>query len=245
MRKPHITEFENRQLQRELVKEYGRAAQLDGILNLEEYNKSDCRILWILKEGNWGDDYRDHEEDHEGFSEEAINEKLRELLTDKYYENVTVYPNWRRTFLKISYATHGILKKNYVWDYISDIDHEAKIDGIYHLKDIAFINIKKVVGASSADLNEIYRSYQNHREFLHKQIEIINPDIIFNCNRVWGLFEYLADGNEIVRQPPFQYSVTPSRIILNIYHPAARIGYQRYFDLIMAIIQKTRSQFAF
>jgi hypothetical protein len=238
MNEKKITQEENHNLQLDLIKEFGRTTTLDGILNLEEYNKSNPKILWILKEPNWGDDYIEDEEDNEPIDDLELNEIHNELLENKYYDDVTVYNHWQKTFKNISYITHGVIDKVYKFDDMSDIDREAKIDGKYYLKNIAFINLKKIPGGSYANSERIYESYVRHKAFFKKQIETINPDIIFNCSGVNQLFLDLSEGSEINKNYGFNFSVCNSRLIINTYHPMqTTIGHEEYVDLNLQIIK--------
>lgn len=36
------------------LEEFGANAEFDGLLNWEKYQASKIKIMWILKEGNWG-----------------------------------------------------------------------------------------------------------------------------------------------------------------------------------------------
>lgn len=215
-----ITRQEVLELNRELLKEYGRESQIDGIVDLELYNSTRPRILWILKEGNWGDDYADFEEDHDNYTPEEIEQDLQRQLLDDYAKNVTVYSKWKVTFKNMAYISHGLLNAIKCWDDMSDIDHEAKIDGKYTLGYIAHINVKKCPGCSIANGNQIAESYHQHKDFLIRQIELINPDIIFNGSGVYQVFEDLAGGNPINKETEFHCVNTGSRIIVNTYHTA-------------------------
>lgn len=238
MNEKQITQEENHQLQLELIQEFGRTTTLDGILNLEEYNKSNPKILWILKEPNWGDDYIEDEEDKEPIKENELIEILNELLENKYYDDVTVYNHWQKSFKNISYITHGVIEKIYKFDDMSDIDREAKIDGKYYLKNIAFINLKKIPGGSSAISERIYDSYARHKAFFQKQIETINPDIIFNCSGVSQLLSDFSEENEVNKNYGFHFAVNKSRLIINTYHPMqTTIGHEEYVDLNLQIVK--------
>lgn len=238
MNEKQITHEENNNLQLDLIKEFGRTTTLDGILNLEEYNKSNPKILWILKEPNWGDDFFEDNEDKEPINEIELNEIHIKLLENKYYDDVTVYNHWQKTFKNICYITHGVIDKVYKFDDMSDIDREAKIDGKYFLNNIAFINLKKIPGGSYANSDRIYESYTSHKDFFKKQIETINPDIIFNCSGVRQILNDFSEGNEINENYGFHFVINKLRLIINTYHPMqTTIGHEEYVDLNLEIIK--------
>lgn len=223
----------------ELIKEYGRDAQLDGILNLEAYNNANPRILWILKEANWGDEYEGLEEYKEGLSDNDIQSILKKQLEyfNGYYKDVTQYSKWKSTFKNICYITYGVLQKEYKWDDIPDIDNNAKIDEEYYLSNVAFINVKKVPGNRDSNKSEISKSYDRHKEFIHRQIDLINPDIIINCSRVTSLFECLRQNNPI-KYYSFPFVANDSRLIIDAYHPMqTQICEKNYVNNILEIVK--------
>ena len=216
--KQAITADKVDELNKQLCREYGRNGLVDGIVNLEKFNNASPRILWILKEGNWGDDSM-VEEDHEEFSDEEIADFLSDKGAEKYYNDVTVYNHWRKTFQPISYVSHGLLNDVSCYNDMEDLDENAKIEGDYILGNIAFINVKKNPGSSRANGNLIADSYEKHKEFLHKQIDLISPDIIFNCSGVAQLFTDLAGSAQIVEESGLKAVNTGERISVSAYHP--------------------------
>lgn len=215
--KKMITQQQVRDLNIETIKEYGTNVQLDGIINLGIYNATQPKILWVLKEGNWGDDYFDTEEDHNDKTDEVINNIIKKYYEDDYYSDVTVYPKWRASFENIFYISHGIIEGVSKYDDMSNIDNKAHIDGKYYLNNIAFINIKKNPGGSRANSSRIAESYNRHKDFILKQINTINPDIIINCSGVESLTLDLAEG--AIKNHERNFVATTNRLIINAYHP--------------------------
>ena len=244
MEKKKIKPEELKKIELDLIKKFGREAQLDGILNLEEFNKTSPRILWILKEPNAG--YKDdiYSIDNENLNDEeaeSIWEKLKEKK-EEYYNDVTKiktgYTLWKRTFKNISYITRGVIEKEFKWDYIPDINNEAKIDGKYYVNKIALINLKKVPGDSNSNDAKIAEFYEDKsRSFILKQIEFINPDIIFNCSRCYQVFEDLRGENPINDDHEFQFAINNGRIIINTKHPARKNEID-YVDSNLEIIEQ-------
>jgi hypothetical protein len=211
----------NQELEIELIKEFGTDSSLDGILNLEEYNKTTPKILWILKEGNWGEEYLGNTDDDAKASKEDAEKHIeqKQLEMKNYYDNVPKgYSKWRATFENISYINHGIIEGVDKYDDMTNIDNEAKIDGTYYINKVAFINVKKAPGGSVADHKLISESYNKHKDFIIKQIETINPDIIINCSGVKEITTDLSNGYLLNEE--FNFVKTNDRIILNMYHPA-------------------------
>ena len=240
--KSQITKAQIDELNTEVIKEFGRDTQLDGVLNLDVFNETNPRILWILKEPNWGEDYNDIEENKEHLNDDEIRNILENQLTNdyriKYYNDVTVYNKWKMTFQNIFYITYGILERRYNRHEIPNIDDKAKINGTYRLSEIAFINLKKIPGGSNANPNKIESSYFKHKEFIHKQIKIIDPNIIINASRVHSLFNDLSEGKSINMNYSFPFVVTESRLIIDTFHPLQKeISAEDYVDSILCIVK--------
>jgi len=246
MKKKTITEKENQELELELVKGFGKGIWLDGILNLTEYNRTTPKILWILKEGNWGDDFHGNKDDTEKLSLEDAKEILinKQKMKNDYYSDITQphkpgYNGWKATFKNIMYITHGIIENIYKWDDMSNITMNCKIDDKYYMDNIAFINIKRAVGSSNAINNLVQDSYNKHKELLFKQIEIINPDIIFNCSRIDKVMtDFMPDTPKNTTDFYFDFAHDKKRLFINTYHPMqTKIKHNIYVDNNLEIIK--------
>jgi hypothetical protein len=167
----------------------------DGIVDYDRFEKAAHRILWVLKEPN--------------------DKNRTEWDLRKFLKDVTIYPKWRRTYKKIIQTSYGIL--NDVRDY-SKIPAEYSIKDILH--EIAQINIKKVGGPPTSYWKNIRDTYQKDKSLILEQIDIIDPEILINCSRVYELTEDLS-------------SLKPNLKIIDSYHPAARVSAQFFFSEIM------------
>ena len=216
-----VTQEDNDSLEIQLVKEFGKDCTLDGILNLETYNATSPKILWILKEGNYGKEYLGNTDSEEEYSSEEFEKEFIRIksIKEKYYNDVTQYPRWRFTFENICYISCGIIENVWKFDDISNIEPDATIDGKYYLNNIAFINVKKAPGGNKSDKNLISEGYLRHKDFILTQIETINPDIIFNCSGVSELRNDLKGGNII--DDELNCVINNGRLIINAYHPGA------------------------
>lgn len=233
-----ITQQQIKDLNIETIKEYGTNVQLDGIINLEIYNATHPKILWVLKEGNWGEDYFDAQEDHNNKTDENIESIISKYYEDDYYSDVTVYSKWRASFENIFYISHGVIERIYKYDDMSDIDSDAHIDGKYYLNNVAFINIKKNPGGNRANSNRIAESYSRHKDFILRQIDIINPDIIINCSGVESLTSDLAQG--AIKNDERNFISTSNRLIISTYHPMhPKFSNQspEYVDNVLSIVK--------
>lgn len=225
----------------EIIKEYGRYAQLDGIINMSEYIHSKPKILWILKEPNWGEEFLNLEEDKLNLTYKEVKElyKKAKQRKDDYYPNIPErYNDWKKTFKNICYVTYGIHNKIFDWNNLPNIDSNAKIDGCYCINQTAIINVKKTPGSSKANHSQILKNYKSHKDLLIKQISIINPDIIINGSRVDELFIDISGNNfKNYDDYGFPFSKKGKQLIIHSYHPQQRQIYENdYVNNILRIV---------
>ncbi len=179
---------------------------LDGVVNVDEYLNSSRKILWILKEV--------HSSGDEGGWN--LREALNTLKTEWGIES-----GWGKTFTPIVYTTYGILN-NKKWDEIPDIADNPEIVDI--LKRIAFINVKKTAGESSANNEELVEAHKRNKQILLNQIETYNPDIIICGNTFWIIRgDILSPDYEEFNNYPINVFKSNNRIIIDAYHPNSRI----------------------
>lgn len=196
---------------------------LDGVVNWERYLTAPKKILWVLKEGNDPDNgIEDMRLIHRFGTEDSV---------------IPNYKRWKSTYKKLLYVTHGILKKTYLWNDMSDIQNDGTIDNEFHLEDIAIINLKKVTGGSASNINEIYDYYINAKDIIFDQIELFEPDIIINCSRInQFLFDFLGEGN-ISEKGINKFGKNGKVIFIHSYHPNARYNEADYVDSILEIVK--------
>lgn len=236
-----ISKEQNTQLEIELIKEFGEHCTLDGILNLESYNNSKFKILWILKEPNYGKAYNDNTDQGD---RNLNDQEAKELYPSKknimntYYSDIAKgYDYWQRTFKNILYITHGILEGIYDYWGLSDLESNARIEDKYYLDNIAFINVKKAPGSNKASGDLIIDSYNRHKDFLLKQIEIINPDIIFNCSSIAQLTNDLLGSQYVLNED--NCALFNGKLIINTYHPQqTTIKHEEYITNNLKLIEK-------
>ena len=194
---------------------YGNNIIYDGITDIEEYNISPIKILWILKEPD---------------AKKQASWDLR-----KQHKNVKTYKYWKRTYkliIKISYALI-----NNIYDY-KLIPSENKIDDI--LNKIAIINIKKTGGHPQAIQKEISNMYKKCRVIIQKQIEYINPTIIINSS---GVYDVMRDFQKdiIMKKNKFEAAYFDNGIIINAYHTNQRtISHEMFFNNTMEYIKQNK-----
>jgi hypothetical protein len=185
----------------------------DGIIYFDKYSKCKPKILWILKESHAKD--KSESWDHRGFLGWSL---------------VTNYQKWKNTHGSIVRASHGLL--NQVSD-VSKIKHlsqftKEEVDDI--MQNIAVINVKKNVGDSVSNSKEICREYNENKEVILGQIELIDPDVIINCS---GVSQIYRDYSEKVE----------GKIFINTYHPAqTTISRDKYCQGILTAVRNNNEK---
>lgn len=195
----------------------------DGIVNHNEWNKSEKKILFILKEA------------HSLPDGSSISELIKTQKPSRIWKRVV---EW----------SYGITNttENEVAKFSSDkFDYN---ENNTWLNKIAILNIKKSNGEtrSSDDELEVYARYDKNE--IKKQIEIINPDIIV-CGYTGKYLDLIFDG-VIMKEPNSDnwYYITDLLkqkriIILDYYHPASQLKVQLNYYTITNIYQQALKDF--
>lgn len=183
----------------------------DGVVNPEEYCKSNLRILIVLKEVNGGKDW-----------------DLRDFLRNSGGRNQTWGP--------VARWIKGIrnLPDEYDWESIETVSDQDRIDW---LKDIAAINVKKLAGGAVADSKKIrnFLYSERNREYLKRQVNLYKPDLVILGNT--GSDWYLSSVDWKVTKRGIKYCQEDNgTIVVSYSHPGARVGAQfLYYGLMDAL----------
>lgn len=193
----------------------------DGIVDINQYLKQDLKILWVLKEANSLDN-----------CDWDMTDALR---NDIKTENGLRY-GWANTFTPIVYTTNGIFQ-NEDWDSMGDFTKDPNI--IDCLQKVAYINLKKIPGGSVAFPGTIQEFYNENREAIHNQIEIINPNIvIFGATMGYIDYDFLENtfGKlEVNKENPHLHIYrNKEKLLLHAHHPNNRaIKHKEYCNFIL------------
>jgi hypothetical protein len=190
----------------------------DGIVNIENYEKSKIKVLYILKEVNGGSNW-----------------DLRNFL-DK---DGGRYQTWSN----IARWQYGIenYKDSDIWDKIE------KIDGKFRkrqLKNISVINLKKESGKATSNMNEIWEYAWNDRDFLKKQISIYKPNIIVCCGTGEIVKKYKLVEDEFIENwaksnSGLNYYITNSKqMIISHCHPQKRDKNRVKFETLIKTVKE-------
>jgi hypothetical protein len=190
----------------------------DGILNQDEWDKQYSKIMFLLKE-SYGDfsEIRGHEFGGSGSSGTF----------------------WRRMRM---------------WTYIIDevLDWRTPtLEQVLEVKEednysIAYVNLKKFVEKSGNDSDvysddaDILNYVERDKDFLLKQIELINPRIILCsgtfgfCNKLFGKIEKISDN----------LYKTDNIFLIDYYHLSyTQKTYEENYTALMTIAEKLRGEF--
>jgi len=203
---------------------FDRPVIFDGIVNEIEYNKSDIKILWILKEANstgenesW--DMRGH-----------INKNLK--------TETGIRKGWSQTFKKIIYVTNGILN-NLSW--CDELYHPSyKPEVIDELKKVAYINVKKTGGGAKANPNEISDYYKFSKTLLFNQIEEFKPNIII----FGGTYKFFKNDLNLKFNDfgSCKSALEKGTLYIDAYHPMYTIKEETYFNDILETVNLSKSK---
>jgi hypothetical protein len=210
----------------------------DGIVDCAQYDRERLKILWVLKESN------------------GNPSDLREFL-----RNPQSYNKWKRTWEPVFNISYKILK--FLPNQNEDLSYEKVLDEIKenHIRPneifqrIAAININKTPGGKKMSREKLINCYVKYRDFILRQIEIIDPDIVIFGGTFWVMWNDLKDFHSPAHESEYKrdqiklddgiikknikYHYNDKRIFIETYHPNQRtISKKLYYELIVSQIKK-------
>ena len=208
---------------------------MDGALDLEEYFKSNLKIMWLMKEG-YGDDFSYPDLFMKEFS--------------KFTKDL-VFGGPKNTWQPIVYVTYGILN-NYMkfetMDNLKILKDEEIIKQT--LNKIVFVNIQKSpsVTGSNTDMRNIHNSNNNllRNKLLWEQINLLNPKIIICGNTFSVIKNDLGNPNQHQfnsKEEFVHHYIIGDRIYVDPNHPEItqarhQMDKGRYIDDIVRTVKK-------
>mgnify|MGYP005862883465 CR=1 FL=1 len=186
----------------------------DGIVNETKYQNSKVKIMWVLKDANSTGENESYD--------------LRDAINNLKTEN-GIRKDWAKTFSNIVYVTDGILNQT-EWDDIPFPKDEPEIVNV--LKQIAYVNIKKVGGGSNSVESELQEHFEKSKNLLIDQIEEFNPDVIIFGN-TYRFFKNELNLNQMNVFGTCHATAKADRIYIDAYHPNARVSGKDYFEDIL------------
>lgn len=194
----------------------------DGILNLNIWNNSEIKIMFLLKE-SYG--------------------KFKSIRNNALKVREGNGPNFFRNILYWKYAINKVYNTKY--DKLNDDNFIGLLERFPEweknsINDIAYFNIKKILGKPSSNYNDIFSFAKKHKSLLKEHIDIINPKFIFTNSTTYNCYLHIYDlknltGSKLNRGQkslPKIY-LHQNRIIILFYHPSYRKSYKSlYQDLL-------------
>jgi hypothetical protein len=200
----------------QLAKKFKKPPIFDGVVNEEKYQNSAIKIMWVLKDANSTGEVESYD----------LRDAINNLKTD-----YGIRKGWEKTFSNIIYVTNGILNQK-EWDDIPFPKNEPEIVDI--LKQIAYVNIKKVGGGSQSVESELQEHFEKSKKLLLDQIEEFNPDVIIFGN-TYRFFKNDLGLNQMNIFGTCHATAKSDRIYIDAYHPNAKISGKDYFvDILKA-----------
>jgi len=180
----------------------------DGIINEDRYYSAKPKILFITKEPNNPD------------------------------QNEGDFRSWWMEEVKYTFAyriaewSYGILNGFPEYDEVWKSNRSRKA-----LQQIAFMNIKKIGGGGSSQLSMMTEHLKMNFRFIHRQIDIIEPDIIIT-GTTWGELR-----NQLFPQTKWiqsGYDILVGRHkkakVIDYYHPSSRTPPAASYSLLQNIV---------
>jgi hypothetical protein len=207
---------EEKQLDVEMEKIWD-SPYFDGITDYEKYSNANIKILWILKEPNGKDgESRNHRD---------------------FHKHVSCYPLWMSTFGNIMRVSYALLRgiNNYLNIPLIN-KKEGTINGEVVLDRIAIINVNKSGGEHISNQAKLNKEYERKgvKEFLSKQIDFIDPQIIINSHLIEKFFQDQA-GNNKIQMDGKRFIKNGKRLSIFMGHPN-RKEKQGYCNEILRIV---------
>lgn len=181
----------------------------DGIINEQLFREQKRKILFVAKEPN-------NPTQQEG----DYTQWWKEELTGVFSINIAVW-------------AYGLL--NDFPAYKSFIHEKKEIHSA--LQSIAFMNVKKIGGASVSKYSEILEHIELNKDLLQEQIEEIKPELIISClgdvhlnNTLYGKLKWEEACCGI------KFSKYNNSLIVDFYHPSARMPNVASYALLKDLI---------
>lgn len=209
----NISERENKLFDIWMKKKGRKPFIKDGLPSPEEYLKSKVKILFILKDANFG---ISDEDNKSGNFDSSPHDLRAELRKDPHV--------WWR---KVRNWCAPLLDSNLTWEDVKNKDIGES------LAPFGFIQLKKNAGSGSVKYDTLLKVAKEDREEIKNQIAIYNPDFIVCCGVGEILYEDVYSGLEQRTLTPegvgyWKVNIgsddTNSTYIIDYCHPSARFG---------------------
>jgi hypothetical protein len=202
----------------EIQKVYGAAGTpvvCDGIINEEHYKAANLKIVWLLREPWFAETWS----------------MLRSA--NSIYSTMGNSPTWHT----MAYVVYSILNSFPTWREMNYLREQPAMAEF--LRSIAYINVKKSVGTTASDPNEIYSWFKKGEHIIRHQVTTIKPDVVIGCAPFMrDVFAWYDGYAPLATEGTAAYlSGADSPLLIQAYHPSCRIKRQRYVDDMVSIVR--------
>ncbi len=175
----------------------------DGVLNKSLYAASSPKTAILLKESN--DDFVE----------------IAPLTTDGYGPNGNSTHFWRNINIYTYIATCAWNNISPNYDDINEVT-ETKVNSI------AYINVKKnAENKPKSNNNEILDYAKKDQAFLRRQLDIIQPQIVF-CGNTKKCYDFIEDTTFLKHN----VYLGESRLVIDYYHPSFAFGFDKHVEIL-------------
>lgn len=205
----------------------------DGCANPKKYRESNKKIVFVLKERNWGHTIDYQKELQVGGREDIIEERdifnswwtLMAQWTDVLLPNKNAYESW-----------HQIQSSFIPSSKITTEDHNKWIDerNKESLEKCACIQLKKAPGGGELNKEDFFTVVKEDKDFILRQLSIYSPHFIVSCgsNDNWLTFTNILFENPKINQTKngINYFIMQlddndhKTAVINFGHPRMRIN---------------------
>ena len=218
----------------------------------QEWIKSPKRVVFLLKdqhqykkenEENWDEDIRYwlKEEDGEEDKHRRKKESNRNI-EGKFLKNIA-YILWGLVQDDNKDRNNGVAVKK----------HE-EVKNVFNTQPFALVECKKEPGEAKLADKILCQHLNDYKEFLQREITILNPNIIVCCNN--NIFEFmtniyqdkeaidfggqyvLEDGTDMHFKTQLRYYPNDKIIVINSFHPSRRIANWKIVEKVLSPFRK-------
>jgi hypothetical protein len=202
---------------------------LDGVINVDLYCASSCRVMWILKEP-WD------EENSSGGGWSLCTH----VLGAKPVSSLS-----HQTFHPIIYIAYGLFNDLTSFEDMPDVCKMEDPEGV--LRRLAFINVKKLPGVTRGAYGPtIMEWYSRGKRIILEQIKAYCPEIVFGCSPHFPaiLDDLLCGWRDRVRSVgSARYVWHENTLFVHVYHPGqTRIKRPKYVDDALNAVSQARRE---
>lgn len=196
------------------VAEYKGKFVRDGIINEQLYQNAIPKVLFIAKEPN---------------NPEQTAGDFREWWKDEIYYTFSY---------RLAEWSYGLLNN---FPQFDDIWKHEGSSAQKAIQNIAFMNIKKNGGTGNSEYNRIMDHLKGNFDLLHRQINIISPDIIITGTS-WNKLRDALFPN--IKWQLSGYGIFIGRYnnakVIDFYHPSSRNAPAASYSLLQNIISSNK-----